>query len=299
LIFRLQTLRFHFLARESLHFEEGKAANTLRGALGTILRHQLCRPECALRDYGENRPAECTWAAMCPYARIFEPRRSGAGPSGLTHSARPFVLRAVHLDGQTFQAASEFHFAVHWFDLENPALPYLTAAFAELANEGLGHGRRKVELIRVDAKPLEFDLKPDSTQVSRVRLRFITPTELKGRAGLADRPEFAILAARARDRISTLRALYGGGPLPLDFRAFGQRAALIEMTRCEIEWVHRARRSARTGQVHPLGGFVGEAEYSGALTEFMPYLQLAQWTGVGRHTSWGNGMIQLCTCSGK
>jgi hypothetical protein len=42
-----------------------------------------------------------------------------------------------------------------------------------------------------------------------------------------------------------------------------------------------------------LGGFVGEADYTGDLTEFLPYLRAAQWTGVGRQTTWGKGAIAL------
>jgi hypothetical protein len=117
--------------------------------------------------------------------------------------------------------------------------------------------------------------------------------ELKTRGGLADRPEFGILAARIRDRISTLSQLYGEGPLPIDFAAFGERAAAVEMTRCEIERVEAQRRSGRTGQTHSLGGFVGQADYAGDLAEFVPYLRAAQWTGVGRQTAWGKGAIAL------
>ena len=67
------------------------------------------------------------------------------------------------------------------------------------------------------------------------------------------------------------------------------------MTRCEIREVNVSRRSSRTGQVHPIGGFVGEAEYEGNLTEFLPYLNAAKWTGVGRQTVWGKGHIELST----
>ena len=67
------------------------------------------------------------------------------------------------------------------------------------------------------------------------------------------------------------------------------------MIRCDIQHVEASRRSARTGQIHSLGGFVGEAEYRGALTEFVPYLRAAHWTGVGRQTAWGKGELTLYT----
>jgi hypothetical protein len=98
-----------------------------------------------------------------------------------------------------------------------------------------------------------------------------------------------------RDRISTLRELYGEGPLAIDFRAFGERAGHVRMTRCDIRQVEIVRRSSRTGQVHPIGGFVGQAEYEGELAEFVPYLRASRWTGVGRQTVWGKGEIE-CIC---
>jgi hypothetical protein len=95
-----------------------------------------------------------------------------------------------------------------------------------------------------------------------------------------------------RDRISTLRELYGDGPLPIDFRTFGDRAHSVTMTRCHVYNIDVQRRSSRTGQTHSIGGFIGEAEYQGDLTEFFPYLRAAKWTGVGRQTVWGKGQIE-------
>jgi CRISPR/Cas system endoribonuclease Cas6 (RAMP superfamily) len=110
---------------------------------------------------------------------------------------------------------------------------------------------------------------------------------------MAATPEFAILLARLRDRISTLRALYGDGPLEIDFRRMGKRAAAIKMVRCDVEHMEVERLSSRSGQRHPLGGFVGEAEYEGELAEFLAFLRLGKWVGVGRHTVWGKGEIEV------
>ncbi|MCU1257176.1 MAG: hypothetical protein JWO80_61, partial [Bryobacterales bacterium] len=42
-----------------------------------------------------------------------------------------------------------------------------------------------------------------------------------------------------------------------------------------------------------IGGFLGTAEYEGELAEFLPYLQAAKWTGVGRQSVWGKGEISV------
>jgi hypothetical protein len=121
----------------------------------------------------------------------------------------------------------------------------------------------------------------------------VTPTELKAAGSMAERPEFAILFGRLRDRISTLRAFYGAGPLDIDFRAMGQRASGVRLKRADLKWERVERKSGRTGQVHSLGGFTGEAEYEGELAEFLPWLRAARWVCVGRQTVWGKGEVRV------
>jgi hypothetical protein len=312
--FQLEPLRFCFIARESIHFPEGKSANIVRGAFGVVFRRIACLPHCA-------GASACPLRATCPYARLFEPAATGPGPSGLADWPRPFVFRATHLDGQTFAPGEPFHFDLHVFDLGSPTTAYFVLTFAQLAYDGLGPARGKVELTTVfkldekgdpktliyqnglirthDEPPLRLDLTPIHRPVSRVRVTFVTPTELKNGRQQASRPEFDVLATRVRDRLSTLRELYGAGPLAIDFRAFGQRAAAVKMTRCDLATVDIQRRSSRTGQTHSIGGFIGEAEYEGQLGEFIPYLTAAQWTGVGRQTVWGKGQIRVSEYEGK
>lgn len=300
--FEFYRLRFRFRSAGSIYFPAYKSGNIVRGAFGGIFRKLVCIPGC-------QDAKACTVRATCPYARVFEPRAArGEGPSGLADWPRPFVFRASHLDGQTVQEGELFHFDVHLFDARDPALQYFVQAFAELAREGLGPGRGRAELVSADqldlsgakigqagelAAPSALDLSGAGERVERVLVRFLSPTELKTENGVAERPEFGVLLGRLRDRISTLRALYGAGPLDIDFRAMGDRAALVRMTRCELRWAKAERLSSRTGQRHPLGGFMGEAEYAGELGEFLPYLRLGQWVGVGRQTVWGKGEIEL------
>lgn len=306
--FALYPLRFSFSARDSLYFPPGKSSNILRGAFGATFRRIACLPQC-------QDARACEWREACPYVRLFEPVAIGQRPSGLSNSPRPFVFRATHLDGLHIEAGANFHFDLNLFDASGKALPYLVLAFAHLAREGLGPGRAHVELhavsrldgdgapsaliygngplpLRQNGPALELSLDPPPEPVARLRLRFLTPTELKC-AGQIAHPEFAVVATRARDRISTLNELYGPGPLPMEFRAFGEDAARVNMVRCDIRHVEVVRRSSRTGQSHSIGGFIGEAEYEGELTKFVPYLRAAQWTGIGRQTVWGKGQIAL------
>lgn len=309
MVFHLHALRFDFTARDTVRFPAGKPGNILRGALGSIFRQIVCLPEC-------NDVRTCPRGGECPYARIFEPAARAPGPSGLSDWPRPFVFRAGHLDGATVHPGDAFHFCLNVFYLRQPGVSYFIRSFQRLAHEGLGHQRGRAELqavIQLDERnrpvrdlfrlpapeiaepgePLDLTLAPPDEKIGRILVRFTSPTELKAGKRLAERPDFNILFARTRDRISTLRALYQEGPLAIDFHAMGLRARDIRMTRCEVRWRDVMRRSSRTGQVHPIGGFTGEAEYAGNLTEFYPFLHAAQWTGVGRHTVWGKGAIDV------
>lgn len=280
--FDLFALRFHFTACGPLHFPRGKAGNILRGSLGRVFKKLACAPKCT-------DARQCSDRTVCAYALLFEPASAaGQGPSGLHDWPRPFVFRAAHLDGVTVASGGAFHFGLNLFETGAPAIDHFRRAFAEMAREGLGPGRTTAVLQAVEGDdPLRLPLSNQS-EARRARVRFLTPTELKG----AVRPEFSVLFARIRDRASTLRALYGAGPLEVDFKALGERAAAIRMTRCDLQQIRGAERlSGRTGQRHSLGGFVGVAEYEGDLGEFMPYLEIARWTGVGRQTVWGKGEI--------
>jgi hypothetical protein len=124
-------------------------------------------------------------------------------------------------------------------------------------------------------------------------VQFLTPTELKSGGAILREPRFDVLLARARDRVGALCSLYQDGLPDLDYRGMGQRAAAVRMTLSRVEEVEFERRSGRTGQRHGIGGFMGEAEYEGQLAEFVPWLEAAEWVGVGRLTVWGNGRVRI------
>jgi len=282
----------------------------VRGAFGSILRKLVCVPGC--RD-----ARACDVRANCPYARIFEPQAARPeGPSGFSDWPRPFVFRASHLDGRTIRPGDAFHFDVHIFDVRDPPLPYFIATFVRLGIEGLGPSRAYAELTAVDqldpagvivkrifqretgrvrtfVQPIAVDLDEAPEPVTGAKVRFVTPTELKCGGQVVERPEFGVLFGRLRDRISALSALYGECPLEIDFRGMGERAAEVRITSCSLRAIAADRLSSRTGQRHSLGGFVGEVEYEGDLGEFLCYLKLGHWVGVGRQTVWGKGDMEV------
>ena len=254
---------------ESVYFPPSKAGNVLRGALGATL------------------------ATGLRFEDVSAPE--SARPSGLADPPRPFVFRAAHLDGKCFEPGETFSLDVNIFDLRRPLFDIFVRAFSRWAHTGLGPRRGRVNLLGPIGEnagtAVSLDLGGGSA-ASRCSLLFRTPTELKGNPSRNEVP-FGVLFARVRDRIGTLRSLYGEGPLTIDFHASSVRANLVRTVKCDLQYRDVWRRSSRTGAIHGIGGIEGSVDYEGDLTEFLPYLRAAWWTGVGRHTVWGNGVIEV------
>jgi hypothetical protein len=274
MIFKTVRMRFEFEAKDVICFSPGKAANTFRGALGSTLHDTA-------------------------YARLFAPRGDGAGPSGFDDRPRPFVLRAAALDGQRFEPGERFALDVNGFEPNSDALECFQMAFDRLANEGLGASRGRVQLVQAtQIDTIAIDLAASTVNVGAIRVQFVTPMELKSGGEVVREPRFDVLFPRVRDRISSLCSLYQGGAPEVDYPALGERAHLVTTSAVRIEDVDVERRSSRTGQRHGLGGFVGEADYAGELGEFLPWLKVAEWTGAGRLTVWGNGALLVRNLAG-
>ncbi|MBI4908636.1 MAG: CRISPR system precrRNA processing endoribonuclease RAMP protein Cas6 [Acidobacteria bacterium] len=258
--FDVLCLRFLMEADAPMYFPPGKAANMLRGAFGWILQQE--DPHSA--------------------SQLFSPKLS-AGPSGLTDAPRPFVFRTAHLEGHRFAPGKRFPFGMNLFLDSEAALQKVVETFQKLERARLVSWSRAAKSVQ---------LRPAQENVRKIRVTFLSPSEIKGNGGqILDEPDFGVMLCRIRDRVSTLRNLYGDGAVEMDFASFGERAAQVRLTRCELEHHDAERTSARTGQTHSLSGFTGIAEYEGDLDEFLPFLRAAAFTGVGRQTVWGKGEI--------
>ena len=81
-----------------------------------------------------------------------------------------------------------------------------TEVFSALARQGIGPTRGRAVMERTEGALQRLSLEPPPNPVTRIRIEFLTPTELKSGDHVVMRPEFPALFGRIRDRISTLRA---------------------------------------------------------------------------------------------
>lgn len=236
---------------------------------------------------------QCPRRAQCPYAQIFKPVNL-QNPSGFINAPRPFVFRTCHLDGKALQAGADFYVDIHLFTRMHNIADHFRAVFTQFETAGFGSSRHRAVLRSAEERTAALQ-SFDAVQpgVTSLEVQFRSPTELKYRGALAQEPHFPALWNNACDRLNALSMLYGPQPINIDFVPLRDLAQHIRLTHCKIHHLKKSRRSSRTGQVHPLGGFVGSVRYEGDIDPFLPYLQAAQWTGVGRHTVWGKGEIAL------
>ncbi len=245
------------------------AANIIRGALG----FSLYRVSPAI------------------YEILYSPQ--AAGPSGLHNPPRPFVLRARALDECIVLPGETFSFALHLFAENRTIAEALQQSVDRMAQLGFGPARSRSELLSFETDHRALELEPAGKQAERIKVHFQSPTELKDAGQLMLEPDFAPLFRRVLTRISMLQSLYGSGPPLIGSVELLKQASAVTKRTSEIQHVVASRRSSRTGQEHPLGGFIGWAAYEGLMAEVLPYLEVGEWTGVGRQTTWGKGEIKV------
>ena len=272
--FKLASLEMRMRARTCLSFLDWRAGNYFRGQFGITARGLCCPANCP-------GAATCELRKDCHYANLFEPVPLVAGPSGFANLPRPFVLRTEELNGKTFQPGDVFQIRMHLFG-NNQALPLIELTFRNL---------ERMELLEMKVVPVSIELTPQAC--SSVTLQFLTPTEIKWKEKILHEPQFPALISRIRDRIAALSTFYGDGAPDWDYKNLADKSEAIRLVNNNVEMAYAERRSSRTGQRHGLGGFVGLATYEGDLANFIQLLRVAEWTGVGRHTPWGNGAIRL------
>lgn len=296
--FEFHRLRFHFEAIEPVLFPPGKCGNIIRGAFGRSFRAIACSADCV-----DSKACDRT----CSYRSIFEPHATdGRGPSGLQDPPRPFVIRAWEFDGLRIDTGQTFWFDLHLFDVRTPAFEHYEKAMARFAADGVGPNQARAKLLNVQsldlgghvlaghqAVSLDLGAAPAHGLIHRLRVTYATPTELKAEGQTVESPEFHVLMARLRDRLSTLRSMYGAGPLGIDFKALAERAKRVQIATEDLRNREITRRSGRSGREHSIGGFQGSVVYEGELNEFVPYLIAGRWAGVGRQTTWGKGEIRV------
>lgn len=299
--FRFRAYRVNLVAADDISLPP-YSGSAIRGLFGHALRLVSCPPQC--KD-----PAKCIIGNACPYFFIFESQRHDT-PAGLKNYPHPIVLEPP---SQTrIKKGESFSFNFILFGKSIMFLPHIVYAICCMGELGLGKGRGKFKLEKIESIPsgkLVYnpesgellsngeDIKPTKKELgNRLTVEFVTPLRLKNKGQYDYQPSFQSLIRSILRRVTLLAKGYCDYNLSFDFKNILKSAENVEITKSDIRKVMINRYSGRQKRKVPLYGALGKITYSGEnLKMFSELLSIAEWIHVGGATIFGFGKIKLHT----
>jgi len=306
--FHLSHLRFTLSPRETIRLPRLNKGITLRGAFGSSFRSLVCVHRTLSCDKCEMHPS-------CPYGYIFSPRVPEESERLRLNRdiPRPFVIKPPLEEKQLFQPGDQLSFDLIIVGKAAKLLPYFLVSFRNLGERGIGVGRGRFEISKVEAldargqretimtegdpmvkvpeKTLTLSDAPPAPS-GPLRLDFLTPVLLK-RENQWAQPTFGVLMRRLRDRIHSLSYFYCGEVLEMDFQSFGEKADQVRSHFECLHWVEETRYSKHRDLRHTLKGWMGRVRYEGEIRDFWPFLWLGQYVHVGKAAVFGQGWYRV------
>lgn len=302
-------LRLNFRAREFLRLPPYKGS-TFRGAFGMTFKRTVCivqHQECE----------RCLVRNQCVYPYVFDtPADMGDATGifkGFQEAPHPYVIEPP-LETQTDYAPGDtFTIGLTVLGRALNHLPYFVYTFHRMGETGVGRGRGKCDLISADAQAADgtwmlayegaqealSDIPTLSTQhlacdfENKVKIRFVTPTQLKVDNSFRRGLNFQVLIRGLLRRYSALATFHGGGTPDLDYGALVAEAENVKTTHHNLNWQTWERYSNRKSQRMKVSGFTGEVAFEGNLSVFKNLLALGVPIHVGKWTSFGMGQYAL------
>jgi len=235
-----------------------------------------------------------------------------AGSSNWPH---PYVLEPPPEAKTTYQKGEELVLHLILIGKGIEYLPYFVFVFDELGRRGVGRGRSRYWLEKVeslwggdDYRPIydgrylldSYEIKTFediSNEVSsltseRISLRFLTPARILSDGHLISRGmDFSTFIESLTRRLSLLSQCHcGENP---DFGNLVKKAKSVRTSSVNLTWREPERYSSRQKMRMKMGGFVGEIAFEGDLREFMPFIKLGGYIHIGNGTAFGLGKYEV------
>lgn len=284
----------------------------IRGAFGRAFKESCC-------PFPHNGNG-CPLGDKCPYGYVFEtsPPEDARDFAKNQEVPRPYVFEPPDDTKMEYAPGEKMRFGFNVVGRAVEYMPYFIYAFSKMGHEGVGRLKARYRLEKVVANnPLVgmreeiFDGEvvrnrrlptnwEDAVNASRkleeerVHLEFLTPTFVKFRGRVSsEAPTFAALVQALLIRIPMLSIVHSGKLWQEDFKAEVRRAEEVETVRDSTTWVSFRRYSSFRGKVELLEGIVGNVEYSGPISTFLPLICMGQLTHVGKRAVFGLGRYNV------
>jgi len=286
--------------------------STLRGAFAWALKRSTCVTQ-------EQCDETCQWPRSCPYGLLTETPIPTTAPGRIQASKfapHPYVLTPPSSGGLKI-AGSPLSFRLALWGPAIDQAPFVLRALDDMANQGMGRGRKRLKLVEIsdllsgqellvdgelDFSALEtgsLDLENDGRDGSHhhLKIQLETPVNLQKRGQMLEELSFDELVYYAADRLYLLTHCHGDPDDAPDAAAWARRARDADIERIEhrVSPMSFHRYSGRQQRKHRVQGLTGHAIFSGEIAPFRPLLKQASITHIGKGTSFGLGRFSLQT----
>lgn len=309
--FKFAKFRFYLQPLEKIYLPRYKGS-VLRGGFGNIFKKTVCMNSVWDCD-------KCLLQEKCVYSYIFETPL----PQNLLEKSKfklkrpphPYVLEPPITSKIEYNHNDGLAFNLILIGRGIEYLPYFVFVFEELGKRGLGKGRGKYELVRVDNEEGEriyesgklsdnFQVKsfqdiinecniPESKNYQQVKINFLTPVRIILRGKLPTKFDFNLFIINLLRRLSWLSIVHGNEELEFNYKYLISCADDVKIKERNIKWYDWERYSSRQGTRMKLGGFLGNITFEGDLKKFIPFIKLGKYIHIGKQTSFGLGQYEI------
>lgn len=320
MILKYQKLDFILRTLEPIRLPPYKGS-TFRGGFGNAFKRVVC-------VFRNKECRDCPIIKECSYAYIFEtpaPEVSGVfNMEKYETIPHPFIIEPPEETRTDYETGSEISFGLVLIGKAIDYLSYFIMAFEYLGQIGIGQGRGKYKLVRVEMdgnlvyegdgrvlnpglfKTIEIPEKDLSTHdfaednpERELILKLITPVRIKYQREFISKLEFHVLITNLLRRFALLNFYHGDNKIPeWNHKKLIEMSKAIQIEKNEASWVDWERYSHRQKVKMKLGGLIGRVIYKGHMAEFMPLLKAGEIFHVGKGTSFGLGKYRIINENG-
>ncbi|HBE44115.1 MAG TPA: CRISPR-associated protein Cas6 [Deltaproteobacteria bacterium] len=311
-----QKFLFSIEAQDALSLPYYKGS-TFRGGFGNAFRRVVCalkKKECK----------ECMLASRCIYAYIFETSpHEDANLMNMNKYEKiphPFIIEPPEETHRTYKPGDSLSFNLVLIGRATDYLPYFIFTFEELGKIGIGRGRGKYRLTKVETGKKELVYSSDDKTVraatpeelyiqetfdfsgrleKTIKIKFLTPARISYQRSLTADLKFHILIRNLLRRLNLLHYFHCEKTIPAwDHKELIKEAEKISTETGSFRWLDWERYSSRQNVKMKMGGITGEITYKGNMEPFMPILEAGEIVHIGKGTSFGLGRYEISSASG-
>lgn len=310
---RLSRYKFTLLPQNEMNLRH-YLGSTIRGGFGSSFKKIVCCSHEKVCDY-------CLLKDRCIYSYIFEtsPQEGSEKLSNIKNIPRPYIIEPPTFDSAALYSPERpLRFYLTLIGRAIEYFPYFIVAFQELGRFGLGKGKYKFTVDRVDiqntpGEKLEqiyfptgkvlntryvYSLEDAKNQLegkdyNLLKIKFSSPVRLQANKQLINKPEFRAFFGSLIRRLSSLSYFHCNSELDIDYKDITSKAEDIKIFENRTSWRDWERYSSRQKSSMKMGGLLGEVTYEGNLSPFLPYLLFGQWIHTGKNPTFGLGKYEI------